>query len=191
MEKTRGSFLIEPPAAAMPASLAFLRQARFALGEEFFVKISRAIDPLSDPQVWQRPNEESNSIGNLMLHLAGNARQWIVVGIGGATDVRDRPREFAERNMIGKAELLALLRTTIEEADAVLAGIERELAAASSDEALRRVRAPQGFDQTVLDAICHVVQHFSYHTGQIVFIAKMLAAGQIRFYDDRLLAGEE
>ena len=175
----------------MPASLAFLRQARFALVEEFLVKISGAIDPLSDRQVWQRPNEESNSIGNLMLHLAGNARQWIVAGVGDATDVRDRPREFAERNPIGKAELLSLLRTAIEEADAVLAGIERELAAASSDEALQRIRAPQGFDQTVLDAICHVVQHFSYHTGQIVYIAKMLAARQIRFYDDRLLAGEK
>jgi uncharacterized damage-inducible protein DinB len=178
----RKAFLLEPPDSALPAALLFLRHARFRLREDYPVKINAALETLSDDQVWRRPNESSNSIGNLLLHLSGNVRQWIVAGVGGAEDLRNRSQEFAARGQIGKSELLDLLRTTLEEADAVLAKVESEYVAA-----LQRVCKPQAFEVTVLDAIFHVVEHFSYHTGQIVFIAKWLAEGQIRFYDDRQL----
>ncbi|MGH9845315.1 MAG: DUF1572 family protein [Blastocatellia bacterium] len=191
MKETRDTFLPAPPAEPLPASLALLRQARFALRDEFQVKITRALEPLGDGQIWQRPNEASNSIGNLILHLCGNARQWIVAGISGAEDFRERNAEFAAREGIDRITLLALLAGTLAEVDDVLAALEIEVQLDASDAALQRLCTPQRIPQTVLDAICHVVQHFGYHTGQIVYIAKMLAEGRVAFYDDRFLAGEK
>ncbi len=186
MRETRKSFLIEAPPQPLPSAIAFLRHARFRLVEDYFVKINKAVAELDDEQIWWRPNESSNSIGNLILHLAGNVRQWLVSGVGGAEDVRDRAREFAERSHIGKNELLDLLKTTLDEADAVLAGVESECAG-QNDAPLHRLCKPQAYEQTVLDAVFHVVEHFSYHTGQIVFLAKWLVEGRVRFYDDRQL----
>jgi uncharacterized damage-inducible protein DinB len=187
MTDTRKAFLIEPPAAALPASLMFLRHARFRLLEDYFVKIAAAVDALDDEQVWRRPNESSNGVGNLLLHMSGNVRQWIVSGVGGAEDRRDRASEFAARDSVSKAELMDLLKTTLDEADAVLAEIESECAAANSDAPLQRVCTAQAYGVTVFDAIFHVVEHFSYHTGQIIFAAKWLAEGRVSFYDDRRL----
>jgi uncharacterized damage-inducible protein DinB len=187
MNEERKSFLLEPPTEPQPASLAFLRQARFSLIEEFWVKIKYTVDLLDDGQLWWRPNEESTSIGNLLLHLSGNLRQWIIAGIGGAVDVRDRQREFSERGRVGRAELLDLLKSTLDEVDTVLARIEKDLEDSRSDAPLQRVCEPQGFKQTVLDAVAHVVGHFAYHTGQIVYITKLLESGKVRFYDDRKL----
>jgi uncharacterized damage-inducible protein DinB len=187
MADQRKSFLLEPPERPQPASLMFLRHARFRLLEDYFVKIAAAIEALTDEQVWRRPNESSNSVGNLLLHLSGNVRQWIISGVGGAEDRRDRASEFAARGSAPKGELVELVKATLDEADAVLARIEDECAAANSDGPLRRLCGPQSYEVTVLDAIFHVVEHFSYHTGQIVFAAKWLAEGQVSFYDDRRL----
>ena len=187
MADKRKAFLLEPPESLTPSALMFLRHARFRLLEDYFVKIAAAIDALDDEQVWRRPNESSNSIGNLLLHMSGNVRQWIISGVGGAEDRRDRASEFAARGPVSKGELIELVRTTLDQADAVLAGIEGECAAANSDEPLQRVCKPQAYETSVFDAIFHVVEHFSYHTGQIIFAAKGLAEGQVSFYDDRRL----
>src|SRR5215813_62739 len=183
----RKVFLLEPPESPLPASLMFLRHARFRLLEDYFVKIAAAIEALDDEQVWRRPNESSNSVRNLLLHLSGNVRQWIVSGVGGAEDERDRASEFAARGSAPKGERVESVKTTLDEADAVLARIEGECAAPNSDGPLQRLCGPQSYEVTVLDAIFHVVEHFSYHTGQIVFAAKWLAEGQVSFYDDRRL----
>ena len=187
MADQQKSFLLEPPERPLPASLMFLRHARFRLLEDYFVKIAAAIEALADEQIWRRPNESSNSIGNLLLHLSGNIRQWLISGVGGAEDKRDRASEFAARGSVPKGELVELVKATLDEADAVLARIEDECAAANSDGPLQRLCRPQSYEVTVLDAIFHVVEHFSYHTGQIVFAAKWLAEGQVSFYDDRRL----
>src|SRR5215475_5462152 len=187
MADQQKSFLLEPPERPLPASLMFLRHARFRLLEDYFVKIAAAIEALADEQIWRRPNESSNSIGNLLLHLSGNIRQWLISGVGGAEDKRDRASEFAARGSVPKDELVELVKATLDEADAVLARIGDECAAANSDGPLQRLCRPQSYEVTVLDAIFHVVEHFSYHTGQIVFAAKWLAEGQVSFYDDRRL----
>jgi uncharacterized damage-inducible protein DinB len=187
MADQRKAFLLEPPENLLPASLMFLRHARFRLLEDYFVKIAAAIDVLDDEQVWRRPNESSNSVGSLLLHLSGNVRQWIISGLGGAEDTRDRASEFAARGPAPKTELIELAQATLDEADAVLAGIESECVAANSDAPLQRVCKLQRYEATVFDAIFHVVEHFSYHTGQIVFAAKWLAEGQVSFYDDSRL----
>ena len=171
----------------MSAAAAFLRQARFRLREDYRVKITAAVMELTDEQIWWRPNDASNSIGNLVLHLCGNVRQWIVAGVAGAHDTRDRAREFAQRDPIGRDALLGLLEQTLAEVDGRLADVERAVADAGADTPLQRVCVPQGTEQTVLDAVFHVVEHFSYHTGQIVLLAKWHAGERVRFYDDRVL----
>ncbi len=153
----------------------FLAKARALLSEEYLPKIERCLERLTDEQVWWRANDASNSIGNLMLHMCGNARQWIVSGVGGAADERKRQSEFDERRAIAKTELLARLKGVVAEVDEVLAGL--------NDSALLESRKIQGYEVTVLEAVFHVVEHFSMHTGQIIMLTKMLAEGDMRFYD--------
>src|SRR5687768_5541981 len=86
-------------------SWAFVQQAREFLRDEYLPKIERCLEKLTDDQIWWRSNSESNSIGNLLLHLSGNARQWIVCGLGGETDARVRQAEFDERRTIPRDEL--------------------------------------------------------------------------------------
>src|ERR1043166_1557750 len=131
----------------------FIARSRYHLAEEFLPKIERCVDLLSDEQIWWRPNAESNSIGNLMLHLSGNARQWIVCGLGGASDARDRDSEFAQREVISHEELLGLLRQTISDVDATLANFD-------PDRRLERKRI-QELAGTAVEAIFHVVAPFS------------------------------
>ena len=143
---------------------AFLRESRQYLRGAYLTAIERSVAPLTDAQVWWRPNEASNSIGNLILHLSGNVRQWIVGGVGQQPNQRNRQQEFDERETIPKEQLLARLRTVLDEADAVLANL--------TEARLTEPRRIQGRDTTVLKAIYHVVEHFSTHTGQILWIAK-------------------
>jgi uncharacterized damage-inducible protein DinB len=129
---------------------------------------------LSDEQLWWRANPESNSVGNLVLHLAGNVRQWIVSGVGGSVDQRDRQSEFDERGPMSGAELLTRIRTTVEQADRVLAKV-------GADHLLESRRI-QGYDLTIFQAIYAVVEHFSMHTGQIILLTKTWK-GDLAFYD--------
>lgn len=159
----------------MPES-PFLERSRYYLAYEYPTKIRLALDPLDETVIWHRANSESNSIGNLLLHLAGNIRQWIVSGIGGESSDRDRAAEFAATSGFTKSELLSMLGSSVKDADDVLAG----LSAADLD---RQVTI-QGRDTTVLAAVYHVVEHFSMHTGQIIMLAKMHRPGAVKFYED-------
>jgi len=153
----------------------FIQSARDFITDQYLPKIERCVEKLTDEQVWWRPNPESNSIGNLLLHLSGNARQWIVCGLGGETDKRQRQAEFDEREGIPRAELLSKLRTTVTEVDRVLAGFD-------SSRLLVEYQI-QGTASTALAAIFHVTEHFSMHTGQIILLTKMLAEVDLSFYD--------
>jgi uncharacterized damage-inducible protein DinB len=154
----------------------FLDKSRYYLATEYPSKIKLAVQDLSYDDIWRRPNEDSNSIGNLIVHLAGNIRQWIVAGIGGVPSDRDRASEFAMRNGPALPELLKLLTAAVTDADKVLAGLDKS--------ELKRARTIQGRETNVLDAIYHVVEHFSMHTGQIIMMAKTYAPGAVKFYDD-------
>jgi uncharacterized damage-inducible protein DinB len=160
----------------MSLAAVFLSRSRYYLTAEYPAKIRRAVEALPEDRLWWRPNEDANSIGNLLLHLSGNVRQWLVSGVGGQPDVRKRNLEFAARGGSGAAAMLDGLEATLREADAVLRAL-------LPSELLER-RTIQGRETTVFEAVYHVVEHFSTHTGQIIWIAKMAAPGAIRFYDD-------
>ena len=153
----------------------FISRSRYHLTEDFLPKIERCLERLTDEQIWWRPNEQSNSIGNLLLHLSGNARQWIVCGVGGAADSRERDAEFAQRSVIARGDLHSLLTRVLADVDATLAQFD-------PNQLLER-RTIQGSEVTVLEAILHVVEHFSMHAGQIVYITKQLTVEGMHFYD--------
>ena len=137
-------------------------------------RIEICIDRLTPDQIWARGNENANAIGNLALHLMGNVRQWILHGVGGEPDVRLRDSEFAARGGIDSSELKRRLRTTVDEAAALL----RALPPSRLPERI----TVQSYDVTVLEAILHVVEHFSGHTGQIIFATKFLTGDDLNFY---------
>src|SRR6185436_14366617 len=134
------------------ASQAFIKESRRLLVEEYLPKIERCLEKLTDEQIWWRPNEESNSIGNLILHLCGNARQWIICGVGCQPDHRNRDAEFERRDPIPRAELLTLLRSTLSEIQTTLETLD--------PETLLERRPIQGHDVDILEAIFHVTEHF-------------------------------
>ena len=159
-------------------------QNRPALGAAFVVEARRrltacheqirhCLEQLDDAQVWWRPQPEMNSIANLVLHLCGNLGQWIIAGVGGAPDTRQRPQEFAERGPILRDELMQRLDTVIREADAVLGNAAESL--------LLQPRRIQGFDETVLSAIFACLVHLGGHTQEIVHLTRVQLGGAYRF----------
>ncbi|MTB53272.1 DinB family protein [Lewinella sp. W8] len=137
-------------------------------------RIERCLEELSEEQVWSRPNANSNSIGNQILHLSGNIRQWIISGLGAAADVRTRDEEFAAAGGMNKQQLLARLSDTIREAKDTL---EKQ-----SVEDLLRERPVQAYVHDGVFIIMHVTEHLSYHTGQIIFWTKALRDLDLDFY---------
>jgi uncharacterized damage-inducible protein DinB len=134
--------------------------------QQFSSHIQKCLVQLTDEQVWIRGGENENSVGNLLLHLYGNMRQWIVAGVGGEADTRRRDDEFSERGGLRNRDLTGRLVTLVNQATAVIDGV--------SVQRLSERLVIQGYDVSVLDAIYHVVEHFAMHTGQIVFMTKML-----------------
>jgi hypothetical protein len=126
-------------------ALAFLTKSRSLITADYLPKIELCLGRLSDADIWWRPNEASNSIGNLVLHLCGNVCMWIIGGVGELPFERDRQREFDERQRIPATELLSRLRGTVQQADEVMSGV-------TTNDLLSR-RKIQGYDVTVLDAI--------------------------------------
>lgn len=160
----------------MSLAASFLARSRYYLRTEYPAKIRAAVQALPPDRLWWRPNEQANSVGNLLLHLSGNVRQWVVSGIGGQVDVRRRNMEFAARGGANAADMLAMLDATLGEAD--------EVVRALTPSELSQRRLIQGRETTVFEALYHVVEHFAGHTGQIILMAKMLSPGAIRFYED-------
>jgi uncharacterized damage-inducible protein DinB len=155
-------------------SKAFIARASEFLLSDYLPKIERCLEKLTDEQIWWRANEESNSIGNLILHLCGNARQWIICGVGSQPDNRNRDAEFERRDPIARSELLTLLRSTLSEIQITLETLDPDI--------LLDSRNIQGHDVDILEAIFHVTEHFSMHTGQIIMLTKMLTSSDLRFY---------
>ncbi len=137
-------------------------------------RIEICLGKLSDDQIWARGGENENAIGNLALHLTGNVRQWIISSLGGNPDQRDRNSEFDARAGFTPAQLSSRLRDTVEGATAIIAGL--------TTEQLARTYEIQNYQVSGVEAVFHVVEHFSQHTGQIIFPTKMLTGTDLGFY---------
>ncbi|HYC92100.1 MAG TPA: DUF1572 family protein [Thermoanaerobaculia bacterium] len=132
----------------------------------FPAQVRGALEALTDEQIWWRPNEQSNSIGNIVLHLTGSLNHFLNRNIGGIDYDRDRAAEFAERRQIPKEELLALFDDMVSRAERTFASLTPERLGDPSPE-------PK-MHSIVLQDLVNAFGHLANHAGQIVWIAKML-----------------
>ncbi len=168
--------MTEPSTATL-----FLEFSRHTLLEQYWPRLRACVESLTDEQVWWRPNEASNSIGNLLLHLNGNVRQWLVASFNEQEDTRDRPAEFSEHTPIPGAALLQQLGATIEEAGKVLSRL--------TEADLQTRMEIQGYNGTGMSTVYHVVEHFGLHYGQVLYITKALRGEDLGFYRELSKSG--
>jgi uncharacterized damage-inducible protein DinB len=154
----------------------FLDSSRKLLFEQHWPRIKNCVASLTTDQIWWRPNEASNSIGNLLLHLSGNVRQWIVATFNKDEDKRNRPAEFAAKEGATAKELLDRLGATLDEAAAVLDRLTPAELLAEYDV--------QGYHTNGVYIVYHVVEHFGMHYSQIAYITKLLSAKDLGFYKE-------
>jgi hypothetical protein len=152
----------------------FLEFSRWKLLEQYWPRLQRCVEPLTKEQAWWRPNEASNSIGNLILHLDGNVRQWLVASFSRVEDTRDRPAEFAGRQLIPPAALLERLDATMQDGAAVLSRL--------TEADLLSTFHIQGDTVSGVQAVYQVVEHFGLHYGQILYITKLVRGEDLGFY---------
>lgn len=156
-----------------------IAETRKRLFEEGIPRLKKCMDMLSEEDIWIRPNEQSNSVGNLVLHLCGNVRQWLISGLGGAQDVRERDLEFSERGPLPKGQLVALLDQLEKDVEEVLNRIHAG--------ELLKVRPVQIYQESGLSILIHVIEHFSYHVGQVTYFTKSHTAKDTGYYADQNL----
>lgn len=139
-------------------------------------RIIKCLQEIDEEETWKSPNDNTNSIGNLILHLCGNIRQYIISALGGEGDTRIRDEEFSVKNHFSKAVLLNKLSTTASQANTIINNC--------NDRSLSKTYSVQGFELSGVGIIIHVTEHYSYHTGQIAFLVKELKDKDLRFYGD-------
>jgi uncharacterized damage-inducible protein DinB len=137
-------------------------------------RICQCLDQLDGEKIWLRSSENENAIGNLVLHLCGNVRQWIGFGVGANPDVRNRDLEFAARGGVDALELKTRLRGIVSEATDIIRNL--------TPDRLTQATKVQGYEMPVLAAVYHVVEHFSGHAGQIIFSTKQFTGWNPGFY---------
>ena len=134
-------------------------------------QIANCLDQLTEQQMSQRGGDHENSVINLLLHLEGNLRQWVLHGIDNQPDIRRRDDEFTLTLSTSAAEARAAFNATVEESSRVIAALD--------PARLLEVIDPQPTgtwrNPTILDAIYKVVGHLEHHAGQIVLLTKQMA----------------
>ena len=142
--------------------------------EESYSRIDNCLDRLTLDQIWHKPNQNANSIGNLVLHLLGNVRQYVCSGIGGQKDVRNRDEEFQLTSACSPEDLKVQMRLLEKDVIEVVNNL--------TEEKLISVYRVQGFEESGISIIIHVIEHFSYHVGQIAQQTKLLVDQDLGFY---------
>lgn len=144
---------------------------RTRIVKDFPEQIRSCFDVLSDSEIWWRPNEKANSIGNLMLHMIGSTSFYLLQAIGESEFQRDRPAEFSERKQMSREEILQQMDRFLKEIDSVLDRLTPEQMMQTTDRT--------GKKTTYAQIMIHVMIHLATHVGQIVYITKMLKEGSI------------
>ncbi len=151
----------------------FISQAIHRMDENT-PKITSCLQELGEGEIWKRPNQHSNSVGNIILHLCGNIRQYAISSLGNSKDVRERDKEFSADGGYSGSELMKKLIATLDEAKGIIQNV-------TAEELLRK-RKVQGYTHSGIGIIIHVTEHYSYHTGQIIFWTKLLRDKDLGFY---------
>jgi hypothetical protein len=136
-------------------------------------RIRHCVEQLSDEEVWWRPSESMNAIGNIVLHLCGNIGQWLVEGVGDEPYQRNRQGEFDHREPLPRAELLARLQGMVERSKAAIRGLDAD--------GLLQHRHIQQWDTCKLVAVLHAVSHFEGHAQEVIYITRLRLGERYRF----------
>jgi len=163
-----------------PATI-FLEFSRNQLLEQYWPRLRACVEQLTDEQVWWRPNEASNSIGNIILHLNGNVGQWLIASFNKREDTRNRPAEFQAQGSLPVSALIEQLRRTMEQASEVLSRL--------TEADLLSPFEIQGYKVNGFQAVYQVVEHFGLHYGQIAYVTKMLRGEDLGFNRELSFAG--
>lgn len=148
-----------------------LHIVRLRLLQDYPAQINACLDVLTDEQLWWRPNEQANAVGNLVVHLAWSNRYYLEQAIGGRDIGRDRTAEFAARGGMSRAQV----RAAWDEALRTVTGILDALQPSQLTQTTDRTGKTTTFAQILL----HVSHHNAIHTGQILWVTKMLQPGAI------------
>ena len=143
---------------------------------EYTKRVKTCLDLISEEQVWQKPNEASNSIANLILHLCGNMTQYVLSSLGGKADLRERDKEFSAKGGLTKEQLFKKLSAVVH---SVIEEIQTH-----DEESLLKTRTVQGFEKNGIAIILHITEHYSYHTGQIALLTKLMTNKDLGFYKE-------
>ena len=152
---------------------AYIEWCRFRLLKQYWPRVERCLAELTDEEIWWRQYETNNSVGNLILHLTGNLGQFILSGVGGRKDIRDKEREFSERQRIPKADLIHGLKQALFAADETLSTLD-------ADRLLETTNV-QDRVRPLFEVIAVVVEHFALHCGQIIYITKLKTGKDLKF----------
>jgi len=154
---------------------ALIAEIKRRLFEESMFRLKKCLNELTTEQIWYRPNPSSNSVGNLILHLHGNVRQWVIAGLGKNEDIRERQKEFDEQGLVP-------VKKMVEDMDLLMVEVEAILDQVTAEDLLE-VRNVQGFKESGLSILVHITEHFSYHVGQMTYIVKMLKDKDMGYYE--------
>lgn len=157
-----------------PLADILLAEVRRRLFEESIPRLEKCLGLLTEAEIWYRPNARSNAVGNLVLHLCGNSRQWIISTLGREPDRRERQAEFDEQGPLPAGQLLEMLRTLRQD-------LERVLDQISPAMLVQRYQV-QGFEESGAGILIHVVEHFSYHVGQVTYFVKAYKGVDTGYY---------
>ncbi|MBL1280244.1 MAG: DUF1572 family protein [Fluviicola sp.] len=153
-----------------------LDEFNLRLFDESYQRIYKCLTLINEEQLWDSPNEKIPSIGNLILHLCGNARQWVLSGLRDLPDNRNRDDEFLPHRELKKENLILLMEN--------LKGELLKQMPLLSGQVFQEKKIIQGFEVTGYSAISHVIEHFSYHTGQITLLAKLYSEKETDYYSE-------
>ena len=151
----------------------YIEWCRFRLMKQYWPRVERCVSELTDEEVWWRQHETNNSVGNLVLHLTGNLGQFILSGVGGTKDTRNKEKEFSERQQIPKAELIRGLKQALLAADETLSRLDAAR--------LLETTTVQDRERRIFELLAVVVDHFALHCGQIIYITKLKTGKDLKF----------
>lgn len=164
---------------SMDITKAIVNEFEIRVFNESFARIKLCIDLIDENDIWQSPNDKITSIGSSILHICGNAKQWMCSAIGGDDDLRERNEEFNTDNFYTKIELIELIENTENSLHTVLSQL--------TTQDLKVKYVIQGFSVSGFSSIVHVIEHVSYHTGQITLLAKLFTNKSTNYYDEKNL----
>ncbi|MFT6983227.1 MAG: putative damage-inducible protein DinB [Crocinitomicaceae bacterium] len=152
-----------------------IKEFEIRVFDESYTRISKCLNILNEDEIWYSPNDKITTVGNTVLHLIGNARQWIITGIGKEEDNRERDDEFKVDSRVSKVELERALAELQKDVEPVLFGL--------NNNQINKITNVQGFEVSGFSILIHVIEHFSYHTGQISLLTKLMKNEDLGYYE--------